>query len=430
MKSIALLLTAFCLSLASFAQKPVYRPLRVLFLGNSYTYVNGMPSIVKDIAASMGDMLTVDSNTIGGYMLQQHASNATSLGKIMQGNWDYTVLQEQSQWPSFPIDQVDTGVFPYAHFLDSFNHAYNACGRTMFYMTWGYKDGDAGNCPTWPPVCTYTGMDSILRLRYMMMADSNNAVLSPAGAVRRYIRLNYPTIELYQADGSHPTPAGSYAVACCFYTALFRKDPSLIPYNYSLSATDAANIRTAAKAVVYDSMMYWHIGEYDPAAHFSYTAVAGYVVTFTNTSSNAASYTWYFGDGDSSTMVSPTHSYGGPGIFNVMLVAHSCNTNDTINLSINTWPTGLANTSNSVHEISLYPNPVDNHLSLSSELFLDKKYDIRIFDATGRAVYKQTSSVKKYQSLDIPALPLGWYMLEIADGMHTIYRQQFIKAGS
>ena len=150
---------------------------RVLFLGNSYTYVNDLPALTRDIAASMGDTLEIDSNTPGGYTFQMHTTNTTSLNKIMQGNWDFVILQEQSQLPSFPYSQVETECFPFAEFLDSVINQYNTCGETMFYMTWGRKNGDASNCALWPPVCTYNGMDSLLRLRYCMMTDSNNAVV-------------------------------------------------------------------------------------------------------------------------------------------------------------------------------------------------------------------------------------------------------------
>src|SRR5690606_26633068 len=79
----------------------------VLFLGNSYTAVNNLPQMLADMAASTGDTLIFDSNTPGGYTFQNHVSNPQTLNKIMAGNWDYVVLQEQSQFPSFPIEQVE-----------------------------------------------------------------------------------------------------------------------------------------------------------------------------------------------------------------------------------------------------------------------------------------------------------------------------------
>ncbi len=409
------------------AQSPVHRPLKVLFLGNSYTYVNSMPQVTAAIASAMGDSLIYDSNTIGGYTLQQHAHDATSLSKIGQGDLDYVVLQEQSQWPSFPIDQVDTGMFPYAHFLDSLNQAYHPCGRTMFYMTWGRKNGDDLNCPTWPPVCTYEGMDSMLRLRYMMMADSNNAVVSPAGAVWHYIRQQYPAIELYQADESHPTLEGTYAAACAFYTAFFRRDPETIPYDYTLSAADAANIRHAAKVVVYDSMLYWHIGQYDLTAGFTYSNGAGNLVTFTNTSLNATDYTWYFGDGDSSTTANTQHTYTNPGTYTVTLVAKRCMDNDTMIMTLSTWPASVRGYAAQAMCFRLSPNPAHDLLSISTDAVPPKPVRIAVFDISGKLVNENTMANANRSELNISTLPAGTYTLIATSGDTMIWRGKFLK---
>ncbi len=139
-------------------------------------------------------------------------------------------------------------------------------------MTWGRRDGDAGRCPSLPAVCTYAGMDDLTRERYMFMTQANQEVVSPVGAVWRYIRENYPSIELYDADGSHPSAAGSYAAACCFYTALFKEDPNLISYNYTLTPTVAAQIRTAARIVVYNNMETWFLGE---SESYTLSAISG-----------------------------------------------------------------------------------------------------------------------------------------------------------
>ncbi|MEQ9263522.1 MAG: T9SS type A sorting domain-containing protein [Owenweeksia sp.] len=239
---------------------------KALFLGNSYTYYNNLPQLIADMATSSGDTLIYDNHTPGGSSLWVHHVSPVSLAKIMQGGWDYVVLQDQSQVPSLDPSNVAFSVYPPARYLDSVITSSDACTETMFYMTWGRKNGDQVNCaayPNWPYVCTYEGMDSLLSLRYRHMADTNNAVVSPVGAVWRYIRQNHPGIELYQADESHPSLAGSYAAACCFYTAIFRKDPSQSSFNAGLAVATAAQIRAAAKVVVYDSLLKWHIGEYD-----------------------------------------------------------------------------------------------------------------------------------------------------------------------
>ena len=65
-----------------------------------------MPDLVTSIANSMGDYLSVEGSLIGGATLQSHSTNNNTIQLISNGNWDYVVLQEQSQFPSFPLLQV------------------------------------------------------------------------------------------------------------------------------------------------------------------------------------------------------------------------------------------------------------------------------------------------------------------------------------
>jgi hypothetical protein len=233
------------------------RPVNILFIGNSYTFFNNMPQICVGLAASTGDVLAFDQNTPGGYSFYQHVSDSNTILKIMKGYWDYVVLQESSRIPSYPDDEVAKYLFPYAHYLDSLVHKYNKGAKTLFYMTWGRKKGDNERCKTWPPVCTYPGMDSLIALRYTEMAKMYHAELAPVGAVWRYLRDRYPSMELYLRDESHPSEAGSYAAACCFYTVIFRKDPEMIKYNFTLSSSDAKIIRKAVRKVVFDNLPEW-----------------------------------------------------------------------------------------------------------------------------------------------------------------------------
>jgi len=235
----------------------------ILFIRNSYTYCWDMPMITDLMARSTGNTLNYSVSAIGGYTLEQHSGNGTTLGLIHQGDWDFVALQEYSQYPSEPWATFQNITLPYVQALNDEINAYNPNAETIFYMTWGRKNGDAARCARLPEVCTYVGMDDLTRERYEYMANAYHGIVNPAGAVWRYIREHYPEIELYDTDESHPIAAGAYATASAFYTTIFRKDPSLITYNYILSNEEAAKIRAAAKAVVYDNLMYWHIGEYD-----------------------------------------------------------------------------------------------------------------------------------------------------------------------
>lgn len=240
---------------------------RVLFLGNSYTHANNLPQLLADIANSTGKTLIFDMNAPGGYYLGQHLTNSTSLAKIASGNWDNVVLQDQSMALAYPSTYMN-GI-SYSVKLDSIIKAHNPCAQTVFYSTWGRKSGDTYLCT--PPECTvdtwitrtYYEMDSAITSHYKVFADSVKASMTPAGAAWRYIRQNYPSIELFQSDESHPSLAGSYAVACCFYTTLFRSDPTSITFNSGLSVSDATNIKYAVKQIVYDHLSDWNVGPYD-----------------------------------------------------------------------------------------------------------------------------------------------------------------------
>ncbi len=377
------ILTVFCKVISSQTSSK-----KVLFLGNSYTAANNLPQMVANIAASVNDTVIFDSNTPGGYTLSGHSTNTISLTKIGTGNWDFVVLQEQSQLPSFPDSQVEVEVFPYAKKLDSIINAENSCAETVFYMTWGRKNGDASNCSGWAPVCTYQGMDSLLSLRYRMMADSNEAILSPVGAVWKYIRQNFPTIELYQSDESHPSVAGTYAAACAFYTVIFRKDPVSIPYNSTLSSIDAANIRSATKNVVYDALLQWHVGEYDPVANFGFSELNNGQIDFSNTSTNATDYYWDFGDGTTSTTENPSHTYTANGNYLITLYANMCGTIDSFQQTILVTSVGIENINQEELGIFIFPNPSTEIVNITvGNKFLGSTLFIK--DVSGKVVFSK-----------------------------------------
>lgn len=232
---------------------------KVLFIGNSYTDVNNLPQLIASIAEAEGDTLVFSANLPGGSTFNNHLNNATTTSLIQQGGWDYVVLQGQSQEPSFPDGQFYSETYPYAQQLCEMVGQYNPDAKVVFYMTWGRKNGDQGNCPYFPPLCTYEGMDSLLYLRYMTMAADFEAEVSPVGALWHYLRDHHPEIELYASDGSHPSLAGSYAAACSFYSVLFRKNPRALSYNPGIDEGQAESIRIAASKVVYDSLAKWFV---------------------------------------------------------------------------------------------------------------------------------------------------------------------------
>lgn len=131
-RSLSFVLFVFLFISHSFAQQ---QTLKVLFLGNSYTYVNNLPQLIHDIALANGDTLVFDSNCPGGHTFNNHFNNATSISKINAQAWDNVILQAQSQEPSFDPSQVAVQTLPYSIKLDSLIKNNNACSETVFYET-------------------------------------------------------------------------------------------------------------------------------------------------------------------------------------------------------------------------------------------------------------------------------------------------------
>lgn len=388
---------------------------RAVFLGNSYTNFNNLPALVASLAASGGDSLYHEKATPGGFTLQGHTTNPTSINKITDTGWDFMVLQEQSQRPSFPLWMVQADVFPYARILDSLYTANNRCGETVFFMTWGRQNGDANNCASWPPVCTYEGMDSLLHRRYRMMADSSDAILSPVGALWHYLRDNHPSIQLYASDGSHPSQIGSYAAACSFYTVMFRKDPAPLSYTFNLDTNVAGIIRRAARDVIYDSLLYWNVGKYDVQATFQLDSANNADVFFSADVQNADGFFWEIdGVSDSNQIASAPIQSGH--WYQIKLTAYNgCDTiviNDSIPFAITSLPEIGAHS-----PWQIFPNPATDFIQLESSE--NGAWQFKLIDSFGRVIHSK--QVQAGEQLKLPSVPQGvyWVQLSTEDNTHS-----------
>jgi len=413
MKKLIILLAVLAFSTANAQQK------HALFLGNSYTGVNNLPLLIKSVAISFGDTLVTEANTPGGYQLVQHATNATTLTKINSRNWDFVILQEQSQKPSFSPAQVATDVYPYAYQLNNTIKANHSCTETVFYMTWGRKNGDASNCASYPPICSYLGMQQRLRESYMQMADSNNATVSPVGVAWKTVRDSFPLIELYNPDESHPSIQGSYLAACVFYATLYQKSPIGSTYlPVGLTNSEAFYLQTIASSTVLDSLSLWGVNTNKPLANF--TSTGNPTVNFTNTSTNGVTYAWNFGDGTTSTLQNPTHTYVANGNYSVELIVYSADTcfTDTEIQNINIGTTGIDKATNN-KKINIYPNPANSFIEIKTDLDYSS---VSIMDVTGKAIKQLDSQTK----IDISDLTNGIYFIKITGKENTVIRK-FVK---
>ncbi len=373
-----LLTVAFlCFSLNSFCQDSI----SVLFVGNSYIYSNDLPAVFKSISNSKGDLVTVDSKTNGGFTFQSHVNDPVTFQKIHSKSWDYVVLQGQSQEASFPYGQVNSATLPYAVQLADSVYANAPCSQAMYFMTWGRQVGD----PQWDSINTFDKMNLRLRNAYLRIADSAHASASPSGPAWKYVIDNHPTINLFSADGSHPSYAGTYLSACVFYSSLFHKSPEGASFIGTLDQATANILQNAAAITVLDSMSTWKLKHHDSLAHVEFISSAtnqGNSIQFNSTSQYVDNLTWYFGDDMFSNEQNPLHTYMFDGTYLVELIGTGVCGNDTVSQTI-AISTALQD---SLIEDQIQVEVIDNsHVLITSNVQISKEH-ISLFDATGRLV--------------------------------------------
>lgn len=203
--------------------------IRILFIGNSLTYTNDLPSLIKELAISRNVNIEYDLYAPGGYTFFQHASDPRLLKKIAQKKWDFVILQEQGQRPAFSQEQLQAEVYPYAQKLCRVVRDANPRARIAFYMTMARRNGDPQNVQVAAELGTYEGMQRRINAGYTQMAQQNRGWLVPVGLVWQNIRAQKPALNLY-ADDLHPNLTGSYLAACVFYAVLFKDSPAGLPH--------------------------------------------------------------------------------------------------------------------------------------------------------------------------------------------------------
>ncbi|MFZ8905947.1 MAG: DUF4886 domain-containing protein [Poseidonia sp.] len=230
--------------------------LSVLMMGNSYTGTNNLATLVDGIMDADGYNATLGSLNAGGMKLPQHWSNVNTSGNqwnttLRGSSWDYVVLQDQSQVPSFPTTD--------SMWQDSKNASVSLSdaiadegGETVLFMTWGYRDGDSLNSFN----NNFTAMQSRLTEGYTRYAENistaGHAVwIAPVGLAFKTVHDDVvangddPTVsgnlfyDLYSSDGSHPSLSGSYLAACVFHATVTGET--------CVGSTDTVNLNSSTK---------------------------------------------------------------------------------------------------------------------------------------------------------------------------------------
>ncbi len=217
--------------------------LRILFIGNSYTYVNDLPGVFANLARSGAHPVETDMIAPGGWTLSQHAGSNGTLDKINSSKWDYVVLQEQSTIPAFSVSRTQE-MYPAARQLAGQIEAGGA--EPVFFITWGHREGVPVQGLT-----TYAEMQSQIDQGYLLIAQELNLPVAPVGQAWWTASQHQPPFDLWQADGSHPTQSGTYLAACVFYAVIFNQSPEGLTYRDGLSQETARSLQTIAANTVF-----------------------------------------------------------------------------------------------------------------------------------------------------------------------------------
>lgn len=251
MKKIFVLLIFFCPLLAN-AQSS-NDSLKVLFIGNSYTFYNDMPSMVASIAESLGRKFSYHTQVVGGARLSQHWKNPKVHEAIKSGGWDFIVLQEQSQAPSEPTEKVVRETYRPAFSLDSLAKVYNERVQVVYYLTWGRPYGDKERSERYPIVATYGGMQQRLNTSYLEMAYRAGSWCAPVGIAWQRVMEEMPEYQLYHMDNHHPSHLGSYLAANVFYTVFYR-EPYTSAFIADIPVDQAEYLQSVAQDAVFDNL--------------------------------------------------------------------------------------------------------------------------------------------------------------------------------
>lgn len=175
--------------------------MRVLMLGNSYTFANDLPQMLAECLDA-----EVVHHTRGGARLAEQLNPKTKMGARTQAAlqneaWDYVILQEMSNAPISSKEKFLQSVAALCMQIRE-NGAV-----PVLYATWAYERSgkqlekfDMG----------YDEMALAMQDSYRQAAKENEALLAEVG---KAFYEQADTVPLYAMDGSHPNEAGSRLAA-------------------------------------------------------------------------------------------------------------------------------------------------------------------------------------------------------------------------
>ena len=178
------------------------------------------------------------------------------------------------------------------------------------------------------------------------------------------------------------------------------------------------------KAVAYDSLDRWLRPM--PVPEFTFVQDSN-SFSMNNSSLNATSYEWDFGDGTTSEEENPTHTYTEPGTYNIILTAkrHCMAVAMQTTVEVEGSDSTLSITDMSIDDCIVYPNPATTSVMVKN---LNERIEaIVIYDVAGRAI--DARKVDDYSvQLDVQTLDKGLYIMRIITSTgEQVYRKLVVE---
>ena len=203
-------------------------PLRVLFIGNSYTYYNNLPCLVAQLGQSRGRTIETQMIAIGGASLSTHLADPATRAAAA-GTWSAVVLQTQSTFGrTYLVDGVDRIADTSSLLRDVRRFVENktaAGGQLLLYEQWRRRDAPERD-------------QLAIEQAFAETANALGARVIPAGSAWESVRRTVDPTLLFDADGSHPSEAGSYLAALTAYATLTGDSPADLPTALTCPAID------------------------------------------------------------------------------------------------------------------------------------------------------------------------------------------------
>ena len=206
--------------------------LRVLFIGNSLTYFNGMPYMFAALADSVGEPApVVQMIALPDFGLPEHWDLGRAQDAIRGGCWDVVVLQ---QGPS-SLAESRVVLLQYAARFAELIRA--SGGRTALLSVW-------------PSASRQADFDRAIE-SYALAAQAVDGELLPAATAWLETWEREPQARLY-ADALHPTPEGSYLAAAVIVARLYGRSPMELPAGVEYRIPDEGRQVLAVDAATAD----------------------------------------------------------------------------------------------------------------------------------------------------------------------------------